>query len=151
MLVNDIQRAIMLLLATSLQSYLFSPSPGRKAAAYLLLVWLVSLTLFQGISTNFFANIKNPLNQYFVKYAWGWTLFPLSSLLMMSSIFSKKGTLLNTRSVPIWFRLAVCTFVWYILAQVVFPFIEESTGTGVCEVSGLLTKHTCRKEGFGWR
>jgi len=139
----------MLPLTTALQSYLFSPSPGTRAATYLLLVWLVSLTLFQEISTNFFSNIKNPLNQYFVKYAWGWTLFPLSFLLLMSSIFSKKGTMLNTKSVPIWLRLAVCTSVWFSLAQVVFPYIEESTG--VCEVSRLLTKRDCRDEGFGWR
>ena len=136
------------LITSPVQIYLYQPSTGARAITYLLLVWLVSILLYQEISQNFFANIKNPLNQYFVKYAWGWTLLPLSMLLVLYSI-SRQGTMLNTRSLPIWFRLAACTAVWYIFAQVLFPYIEEAIG--VCEVSGLLTKRECRKEGFGWR
>eukprot|EP00092_Neocalanus_flemingeri_P007263 GFUD01007843.1.p1 GENE.GFUD01007843.1~~GFUD01007843.1.p1 ORF type:complete len:265 (-),score=55.53 GFUD01007843.1:91-885(-) len=138
----------MRLLLSPVRHYLYRPSPGARAVIYLLLVWLVSIFLFQEISNNFFANIKNPLNQYFVKYAWGWTLLPLSGLLILSSL-SRQGTLLNTRSVPVWCRLLVCHAVWYIFAQLLFPSIEEATG--VCEVSRLLTKRACRKEGFDWR
>jgi len=140
--------AIMRNLLSPVQRYLHHPSTGVRAVTYLLLVWLVSIFLYQEISQNFFSNIKNPLNQYFVKYAWGWTLFPLSILLVLSSI-SKQGTMLNTRSAPIWCRLVACTAVWYWFAQVLFPYIEEATG--VCEVSEFLTKRECRKKGFGWR
>jgi len=139
---------MMRLLLSTVQSYLYRPSTGARAVTYLTLVWLVSILLFQEISHNFFSNIKNPLNQYFVKYAWGWTLYPLCCLLLLSSI-SRRGTILNTRSVPIWCRLVLCTAVWYIFAVKLFPYIEESTG--VCEVSRLLTKRACRREGFIWR
>jgi hypothetical protein len=71
------------LITSPLQIYLYQPSTGARAITYLLLVWLVSILLYQEISQNFFSNIKNPLNQYFVKYAWGWTLLPLSMLLVL--------------------------------------------------------------------
>jgi len=130
------------------EHYLLHPSPGARAVTYLLIIWLVSILLYQEISQNFFANIKNPLNQYFVKYAWGWTLFPLSTLLLLYSL-SRQGTMLNPKSVPIWCRLFICTTVWYSFAQVLFPYVEEATG--VCEVSKLTTRRECRKEGFSWR
>jgi len=135
-------------LLSYVEHYLLHPSPGSRAVIYLLLVWLVSILLYQEISQNFFANIKNPLNQYFVKYAWGWTLFPLSTLLLLYSL-SRQGTMLNTKSVPIWCRLIICTAVWYSFAQVLFPLVEEATG--VCEVSELITRRECRKKGFSWR
>jgi len=135
-------------LTSPAQSYLYKPRTGARAFTYLIIVWIVSIFLFQEVSDNFFANIKNPLNQYFVKYAWGWTLYPLSCLVALSSL-SKQGTILNTRSVHIFCRLVLCTAVWYSFAVVLFPHVEQATG--VCEVSGLLTKRECRKNGFSWR
>jgi hypothetical protein len=131
-----------------IRAYLHQPSTGVRAVTYLLVVWLVSSLLYQEISQNFFANIKNPLNQYFVKYAWGWTLLPLSTLVVLCSL-SREGTMLHTRSLHVWCRLVVCTAVWFCFAQILFPYIEEATG--VCEVSGLLTMKECRRNGFRWR
>ena len=131
-----------------LTNYLYKPGPGTRAICYLFVVGLVSNTLYQDVSENFFSNIKNPINQYFVKYAWGWTLFPLSALLSLSTI-SRHRTLINGNSVKSWLRLALCTAVWYCFAQSLFPYVEESTG--VCEVSELRTKRSCIRAGYIWR
>ena len=53
---------------------------------FIVTVWTVSHFFYQRHSSSFFADIKNPLNQYFVKYAWGWTLYPLGFLLAVSSL-----------------------------------------------------------------
>jgi len=122
------------------KNYLYLPRIGVRAITYLLLVWLVSALLFQEVSSSFFADIKNPLNQYFVKYAWGWTLFPLAILLSFTSL-NLKGTLINSSSWYAWVRLILCSLVWYTFAQILFPHIEQITG--VCQKSDLLTKRDC--------
>ena len=64
------------------------------------------------------------------------------------SISSFQGNLLTANSCIAWTRLLLCTAVWYLFAQMLFPAVEEMTG--VCRVSSFLSKETCRRAGHTW-
>jgi len=98
-------------------------------------------------SPSLMANAKNPLNLYFVKYAWGWT-FTAVFLFMVLSNYLTSGTWISERTVKSSCRLAVGTLVWYVFARIIFPYIEEATG--VCPVSEFITKKDCYKQGLLW-
>ena len=76
-------------------------------------VWAISHFLHQDRSSSLFADIKNPLNQvikesltedlrelesfqYLVKFAWGWTLYPLCLLLVVSTLKVEVNFMLNS-------------------------------------------------------
>lgn len=99
-------------------------------------------------STSIWADAKNPFNQYFVKYAWGWT-FSAVCLLMVLSNYISCGQWVSLRTVQSGCRLAVGTAVWYVFAVLLFNAVEEATG--VCEVSEFVTKKSCYKAGYFWR
>jgi len=133
---------------TLAQGYVSGISSTNRALLYLFLITYISYFYPNLQSSSYMANAKNPLNQYFVKYAWGWT-FSAVFLFMILSNYITTGTWLSARTIRSSCRLAVGTIVWYAFARVIFPYIEESTG--VCEVSGLLTKRTCYMAGHFWR
>ena len=63
-------------------------------------------------------------------------------------MISLQGKLLTANSAYIWVRLMLGTGVWYGVAQMLFPWVEEMTG--VCRVSSHLTKLTCYRAGHKW-
>merc|ERR1711915_520231 len=71
-------------------------------------------------SPSLMANAKNPLNLYFVKYAWGWT-FTAVFLFMLLSNYLTSGTWISERTVKSSCRLAVGTLVWYVLFLSISP------------------------------
>jgi len=128
-------------------SYMSGISSLTRALLYFFIIMYISC--YPDLqSTNYLANAKNPLNQYFVKFSWGWT-FSAVFLFMILSNFITTGSWLSNRTLKSSCRLAVGTIVWYVFARIIFPYIEEATG--VCEVSGLLTKRSCYLAGHFWR
>ena len=61
-----------------------------------MIVWAISHFLYQDQSSSLFADIRNPLNQYLVKFAWGWTFYPLCLLLAVSSVKVEVNFMLNS-------------------------------------------------------
>ena len=74
-----------------IDKYLYSPRPLHRSLFYLVTVWFVSSYLHvpHESSESFFSNIKNPVNQYMVKYSWGWTFYPLCILTATTSLASQ--------------------------------------------------------------
>eukprot|EP00092_Neocalanus_flemingeri_P098800 GFUD01125997.1.p1 GENE.GFUD01125997.1~~GFUD01125997.1.p1 ORF type:complete len:266 (+),score=53.66 GFUD01125997.1:42-839(+) len=128
--------------------YVSGISALQRAVLYLVVITYLSFTSTGTESNSFLANTKNPLNQYFVKYAWGWT-FSAVCLLMVLTNYISTGSWVSIRTIRSFCRLAVGTAVWYVFTQVIFLFLEEATG--VCEVSEFLKKKTCSKAGHFWR
>ena len=63
--------------ATLARAYMYQLVPTNRALLYLFSITYISMFLYQGAEDsgkNFFADVDNPFNQYFVKWAWGWTL-----------------------------------------------------------------------------
>ena len=87
--------------------------------------------------------MDNPVNQYLVKLAWGWTC----CLVLLHHLQETRGpgqpSLLTKVA-----RLGAGSLVWYLGARLAFPWLEERTG--VCPSSSLLTRRTCFKAGFQW-
>ena len=74
--------------------YFHNVKPSTRSLLYLLSVWSVSSFLATNPNDNvntknsyksFFADVNNPVNQYMVKYAWGWTFYPLCLLFTVTS------------------------------------------------------------------
>ena len=71
--------------------YFHSVSPRTRGLLYLLIITAVSSFLFTDASSSksFLADVNNPINQYFVKWAWAWTFYPLCILFAINSITYK--------------------------------------------------------------
>jgi len=130
------------------KGYVSGISAAHRAALYLMVITYLSIFYPDLQSSSYLADAKNPLNQYFVKYAWGWT-FSAVCLLMLLTNYITTGAWVSIRTLQSGCRLAVGTAVWYFFVRVIFLFLEEATG--VCEVSDFVSKSTCYKAGHFWR
>ena len=74
--------------------YFHNVKTSTRSLIYLLSVWSVSSFLatssndkvnIKNSDKSFFADVNNPVNQYMVKYAWGWTFYPLCLLFTVTS------------------------------------------------------------------
>ena len=76
--------------------YFHSVSPRTRGLLYLLIITLVSSFLFEDASNSnsFLADVNNPINQYFVKWAWAWTFYPLCILFTINSITYKVANII---------------------------------------------------------
>jgi len=136
--------------------YFHNVKTSTRSLIYLLSVWSVSSFLatssndkvnIKNSDKSFFEDVDNPVNQYLVKYAWGWTFYPLCILFTVTS-FTQSGKLLNGKNIASWVRLILNTGVWYFFAVYLFPSIQQQTG--VCEASKHVTRYTCYKAGYRW-
>jgi len=135
------------ILSTIVNGYMSGISSSLRASLYFVLIMYISLFYSDLQSTSYLANAKSFPNQYFVKFAWGWT-FSAVFLFMFVSNYITTGSWFSDRTLKSSGRLVVGTIVWYVFARIVFPYIEEATG--VCEVSGLVTKRSCYIAGHYW-
>ena len=129
-------------------AYMSGISSSNRAILYFILITFISYNYPMQSSSSFIADAKNPLNQYFVKFTWGWT-FSAVFLFMVLSNYITTGTWVSSKTFMSSYRLVVGTAVWYIFARIIFPYIEEATG--VCGVSQFVTKKTCYTAGHFWR
>ncbi|KAK6471902.1 fat storage-inducing transmembrane protein 2-like [Huso huso] len=101
----------------------------------------------------YFNNKRNVLNVYFVKLAWGWTLWLLLPFISISNFYiSKKDPVFVLQRLS---SLLVGTVVWYTCTHF-FIFIEDLTGA--CYESESMdiikmdysSKLACKKSGLFW-
>jgi len=146
-----------------IDSYFFKIKTSTRAVLYLLSVSILSNFVAETFSEHensgnisegspvvtksFLADVNNPINQYLVKFAWGWTFYPLC-FLVASVSYNSERKILTRRSSITFLRLLSATFVWYFFAVYLFPLIERQTG--VCQTSHILSPGKCRKAGFRW-
>ena len=77
-------------------AYVSGISSSNRAILYFILITYISYN-YPMQSSSFIADAKNPLNQYFVKFAWGWT-FSAVFLLMVLSNYITTGTWVNNKT-----------------------------------------------------
>ncbi|XP_006816453.1 acyl-coenzyme A diphosphatase FITM2-like [Saccoglossus kowalevskii] len=127
-------------------------NPMKKALVYLAIV-LVGSTIYEVTTPpkTLFADKNNYLNQYFVKWSWGWTLSALSLYIIPSSFVVRKGDI--KRIAKDYFRLLVGTAQWFCWVKLFF-WIEDLTGE-CYDINGEkytrhTTKYPCVKAGHMW-
>jgi len=128
-------------------AYMYQLVPINRALLYLFSITYISMFLYQGAEDsgkNFFADVDNPFNQYFVKWAWGWTL----ALVSLHHLLQSGSQLWSREGLGKAARLFAGHLVWYLGARVAFPWLEQATG--VCKASHLLTRRACYKGGSTW-
>ncbi|NXO80095.1 FITM2 protein, partial [Sitta europaea] len=106
-------------------------------------------------------NKRNPLNVYFVKMAWAWTLWLLLPFMALSTYELARGTLLlgRARSALLVLRrlcaLLVGTALWFLCTEL-FALVENITGH--CALPALpgqpprpfASKRECQQHGGVW-
>jgi len=135
------------IVATLAQTYMYELVPASRALLYTFSVSYISMFLYSGTEEsgkNFFADVDNPFNQYFVKWAWGWTL----ALVSLHHLVQPGPWDFNRESLGKVLKLAMGHMVWYLGARLAFPWLEEATG--VCKASHLITRRACYKGGSIW-
>jgi len=140
--------SILPMLSTLVNGYISGISSSMRASLYFCLIMYISIFYSDLQSTSYLADAKSFPNQYFVKFAWGWT-FSAVFLFMLVSNYITTGSWFSDKTLKSSGRLVVGTIVWYVFARIIFPYIEEVTG--VCEVSSLVTKRSCYMAGHFWR
>ncbi|NWZ63439.1 FITM2 protein, partial [Acrocephalus arundinaceus] len=106
-------------------------------------------------------NKRNPLNVYFVKVAWAWTLWLLLPFISLTTYELARSKFLygRTKSVLLVLRrlgaLLVGTAVWYVCTEF---FIHVENLTGECSLQGkpgrpprlYASKRECHQDGGVW-
>ena len=116
--------------------------------APLLFVVVVIGSIFHELSLSPetpFSDVNNPLNQYFVKISWGWSLIDLlPTVFITAALF----TALNwKRLLQHMSRLAVSHIIWYTVTRF---FVAVDTATGTCADETTTERYTCLKSGQEW-
>ena len=112
-----------------------------------------SVTLLMSLFATYFPFIheysvskQNFLNVYFVKYAWGWTLFVVTPYVLISSaIYTLFTPSLMVKHLG---RLVVSSAMWYFFTQL-FDLIQEMNG--VCSNSTIVSNKDCLLEEEIWK
>ncbi|XP_065834176.1 acyl-coenzyme A diphosphatase FITM2-like [Oscarella lobularis] len=94
---------------------------------------------------DFFANKMNPLNQYFVKWAWAWTFSV--SLLCITLIYCHLDPPRYSEWLSHYFMLILWTVIWYVCTSF-FDFLGHYTGT--CSLADHKGKRACASSGGEW-
>ena len=117
-----------------------------KIGVYLICVMVGSMIcdLFT-VPKTIFSNSKNPLNQYFIKLGWGWTLIFVGTYIFLTcSVYCCQDMKRVGRHLM---RLAVGTFWWYACTKM-FNHLERNFG--VCSLNAYDNKEDCVKSGRTW-
>lgn len=120
-----------------------------KVALYLGSLFLISLIAdVVPIPKGYLSRSDNILNQYFVKFAWGWNLLALVPYTMLTSFVyccGDKQKILKQHIV----RIIIATLFWWIWTTA-FNIIESTFGR--CSMKGepYNSKQRCLKDGHYW-
>ena len=121
---------------------------GAGHLALLLIIVFPALCLLGDqniIPKSYFSDKQNFFNQYFVKWAWGWTLCVTTPFLILAGcILWKEYPVLIVRDFT---RIIMGTLTWFLWVTL-FNYIEEITGN--CSTSGYSNKIPCIKAGYEW-
>lgn len=93
--------------------------------------------------SKFFSDTNNPINQYYVKYVWGWTLLLLIPILIVTT----RGLQLS-ETICHFGRVLVNHVIWYGMTSF-FVWLRTRVG-GECSNETLSDRKTCLSSGFEW-
>ncbi|CAL1540105.1 unnamed protein product [Lymnaea stagnalis] len=93
----------------------------------------------------YMAERRNPLNQYFIKFGWGWTFTFIGAYLGLTCLVYCCGDL--RRMSQHFLRLVVGTFWWYACTSL---FTHVETIMGICTASVHGDKNSCLEAGKSW-
>ena len=117
-----------------------------KIGVYLIGVMVGSIICdLYAVPRTIFASSKNPLNQYFIKLGWGWTLVFVSAYIGLTSLVYCSHDI--RRVCQHLGRLAVGTFWWYFCTKM---FMHIENVVGVCTKSNHGSKAACLADGKSW-
>ena len=124
---------------------LYLPSYGKAL--------LLSLIVFLGSSiraafsphVTFLADSQNPLNLYYVKWSWAWTLLPLLPAVIMTSFLYTRTVVPGMLSQLL--RVGVSHVIWYATTNL-FNWYRDYTST--CSNDHITNKSLCISSGFQW-
>ncbi len=119
-----------------------------RLTAYAILLLVVSYVgNDQPVPKTYFAQSRNFLNTYLVKYCWGWTS-TLTGVFITSVYCGNRSHLVKSFA-----RLAAATAIWFICTNL-FNVIDKYTGQCTLEAQEVLeafrVKRSCVKNGGNW-
>ncbi|XP_022917415.1 acyl-coenzyme A diphosphatase FITM2 [Onthophagus taurus] len=118
-----------------------------KVGLYLAALFLLSLIAdVIIIPKSYLSRSDNAINQYFVKFAWGWNLTILVPYVVLTSSVYCCGNIRQMIKHHL-IRIAIATFFWW-LWTTIFNVIEANYGR--CSTKSFDSKQTCLKNGYHW-
>lgn len=130
------------------RKFLLIDQKYRLTVYAILLLVVSSVTDYhQPMPKTYFAQSRNFLNTYIVKYCWGWTSM-LTGVFITSAYCGNRLHLVKS-----FVRLAVATAIWFIWTNL-FNMIDKYTGQCTLETQVVLdafrVKRSCVKNGGKW-
>ena len=93
-----------------------------------------------------FSDVRNPVNQYFVKFSWAWALLILLPTVLITSILYTAA--MDWKMVARHMgRLAVSHAIWYFVTSF---FVAVDSAIGTCADETTTERYTCLKSGHRW-
>jgi len=130
------------------ESYLLRVNTTHRAILIFILVMGLSVLMDDiQMTDSVLTNKQNPLNSLLVKWGWGWT-FTSVGLFLLSSSLVVHGAVFTFHNLKNILYLLVGTVVWFVFAQLIFPYVEHRTG--VCQHSEITDKRSCARAGYWW-
>ena len=129
------------------KKYLLVQISWRLAVYFAFLIILSFITDLFPFPQSFFADKKNFLNQFFVRFGWGWTLLIVCLFIIMTSYTYCAGNRNQVRKHLI--RPALATVWWYIATNF-FNFVDGYSGHCSALQDTLTTKKLCVSNGKEW-
>lgn len=122
-----------------------------RLTAYAILLFFASLvTDYMPFPKTYFAYSDNFLNQYFVKFSWGWTFVLTGAFMYLTTAVYCCG---NRQQILRHFtRLAIATVVWFVWTNL-FSMIENATGQCITKDQVLYSvkgRRSCVAKGGKW-
>ncbi|GAU96595.1 hypothetical protein RvY_08023 [Ramazzottius varieornatus] len=122
--------------------------PLAKSVFYVLLTVVCSgaSPVFEPFREYSFFQKTSFLNQYFVKFSWGWTFWLLLVFFSLCGYVESDGRMLRIgRNLT---RLVIGTAVWYFVTLTFIGGIEKRTGT--CSKTDIKSRKECVEAGNTW-
>lgn len=92
------------------------------------------------------SNVRNPVNQYFVKFSWGWSLLVLVPTALITSVLYTAA--MDWKMIGKHMgRLAVSHIIWFVVTSL---FVAVDSATGTCADETTTERSACLKGGHRW-
>lgn len=144
---SSLKKFAIILMMHVCKKYLLVQTGYRLAVYFSILIILSFLTDLFPFPRTFFSDRHNLLNQFFIRFGWGWTLLLMCTFIIMTSFTYCAGNRSQVRRHLI--RPALAT-VWWLIATNLFNYIDSYSGHCSAQNETLVDKKSCRAEGYNW-
>ena len=126
-------------------SLLYSPRFLKAALISLLVLAASSYSELNGASESLSPSKENPLNQYYVKYNWGWTLlFLVPTVALTALLYTGMELRVALRHL---LRLILNHLIWFVGTN---SFLWYQRYVGACSNTAFTNRSTCLAQGHTW-